>query len=116
MLKSIIESGLPMKPVKVIKMFIYWTFSEVLTACPFSAIHSTQGDVPFVRVWERNDSTSGLHTCKIIPVTGCGGLQSWDNWLTNDAKVVGLMRRPLFIPQEKCWYSFLLVAESTPGT
>jgi hypothetical protein len=30
--------------------------------------------------------------------------------------VVNLTRRPPFTPQEYCWYSFLLQAESTPGS
>jgi hypothetical protein len=38
-----------------------------------------------------------------------------DNRLTDGGKVVSLTRRPLFTPQEGSWYSFLLVAESTPG-
>jgi hypothetical protein len=39
-----------------------------------------------------------------------------DNRLTDDGKVVSPTRRPLFTPQEVCWYSFLLEAESTPGS
>jgi hypothetical protein len=38
-----------------------------------------------------------------------------DNRLTVGSEVVGLTRRPLFIPQNDPWYSFLLEAESTPG-
>jgi hypothetical protein len=38
-----------------------------------------------------------------------------DNRLTDGDEVVGLTRRPSFIPQEDFWYSFLLEAESTPG-
>jgi hypothetical protein len=41
---------------------------------------------------------------------------SLDNWLTDDGKVVSLAHRPPFTPQEHSWYSFLLEAESTPGT
>jgi hypothetical protein len=40
---------------------------------------------------------------------------SLDNRLTDGGKVVSLMRRPPFTPQEDSWYSFLLEAESTPG-
>jgi hypothetical protein len=35
--------------------------------------------------------------------------------LTDGGKVVSLTRLPPFTPQEDSWYSFLLVAESTPG-
>jgi hypothetical protein len=61
---------------------------------------------------------------KAIPVTGREG--PWgcersrlphhlDNRLTDGGKVVSLMRRPRFTPQESSWYSFLLEAESTLG-
>jgi hypothetical protein len=61
---------------------------------------------------------------KAIPETGRGGPQGCkksrlphflDNWLTDGGEVVSLTRRPPFTPQEDSWYSFLLVAESTPG-
>jgi hypothetical protein len=39
-----------------------------------------------------------------------------ENRLTNGGKVVSLTRRPPFTPREDTWYSFLLEAESTPGT
>jgi hypothetical protein len=42
--------------------------------------------------------------------------QYLDNRLTDGGKVVSLMRRPPFTPQEGSWYSFLLETESTPGT
>jgi hypothetical protein len=35
--------------------------------------------------------------------------------LTDGSKVVSPTRRLPFTPQENCWYSFLLEAESTPG-
>jgi hypothetical protein len=38
-----------------------------------------------------------------------------DNRLTDGGEVVSLTLRPPFTPQEDCWYSFLLEAESTPG-
>jgi hypothetical protein len=41
---------------------------------------------------------------------------SLDNRLTDGGKVVSLMRRPPYNPQEYSWYSFLLEAESTPGS
>jgi hypothetical protein len=62
---------------------------------------------------------------KAIPVTGRGGPQGCetsrlphflDNRLTDGAEVVSLTRRPPFSPQEDSWYSFLLEAESTPGS
>jgi hypothetical protein len=61
---------------------------------------------------------------KAIPVTGCEGPQGCvmlrlpcllDSWLTNGTKVVSLMLRQPFTPQEDSWYSFLLQAEETPG-
>jgi hypothetical protein len=30
--------------------------------------------------------------------------------------LLAIMRRPAFTPQEDSWYSFILEAESTPGT
>jgi hypothetical protein len=61
---------------------------------------------------------------KAVPVTGREG--PWgcvksrlpyflDNRLADGGEVVSLTRRPPFTPQEDCWYSFLLEAESTPG-
>jgi hypothetical protein len=56
---------------------------------------------------------------KAIPVTGCGGPYGCetsrlphfvDNRLTDGGKVVNIMRRPPFTPQEYSWYSFLLEA------
>jgi hypothetical protein len=38
-----------------------------------------------------------------------------DNLLTDGGKVVILMRRPRFTPQEDSWYSFLLETVSIPG-
>jgi hypothetical protein len=38
------------------------------------------------------------------------------NRLTDGGEVVSFMHRPPFTPQESSWYSFLLEAESTPGT
>jgi hypothetical protein len=38
-----------------------------------------------------------------------------DSRLTDGGEVVSLTLRPPFTPQEDCWYSFLLEAESTPG-
>jgi hypothetical protein len=35
--------------------------------------------------------------------------------LTDDCDVFSLTRRQPFYPQEDCWYSFLLGAESTSG-
>jgi hypothetical protein len=61
---------------------------------------------------------------KAIPVTGRGGPQGCEtsrlphylnSRLTDGGKVVSLMRRPPFTPQEDSWYSFLLEVESTPG-
>jgi hypothetical protein len=61
---------------------------------------------------------------KVMPVIGCGGPYSCetsrlphflDNRLT-DAGDVSLTRQPPFTPQEDSWYSFLLEAESTPGS
>jgi hypothetical protein len=57
---------------------------------------------------------------KAIPVTDRGG--PWDcetpmlphfldNRLTDGGETVSLTLRPLFIPQEDFWYSFLLEAE-----
>jgi hypothetical protein len=40
---------------------------------------------------------------------------SLDIRLTDDGKVVSLMRRLPFTPQEVSWYSFLLEVELTPG-
>jgi hypothetical protein len=67
----------------------------------------------------------GKAKVKAIPVTGRGGAWSCeksrlphflDNRLTDGGEVVSLRRRPPFAPQEDSWYSFLLEAESTPGT
>jgi hypothetical protein len=64
------------------------------------------------------------HNCKVVPVTdhegpyGCERLRLphlLDNWLTDGGKVVSLMRRPPFNPQEDSWYLFLLESESFPG-
>jgi hypothetical protein len=41
---------------------------------------------------------------------------SLDNRLTDGGEVVSHTRRSLFTTQEYTWYSFLLEAESTPGT
>jgi hypothetical protein len=63
-------------------------------------------------------------SAKAIPVIGHGGPQGCDrsrlphfldNRLTDGSKVVSLMRRLPFNPQEDSWYSFLLEAESTSG-
>jgi hypothetical protein len=62
---------------------------------------------------------------KVIPATGRGG--PWgcerlrlphllDSRLTDGSKVVSLTRRPPFTPQKDSWYSFLLEAESAPGS
>jgi hypothetical protein len=65
-----------------------------------------------------------LSKSKAIPVTGRGGPQGsetsrlphfLDNRLTDGGEVVSLMRRLHPTPQEDCWYSFLLKAESTSG-
>jgi hypothetical protein len=40
---------------------------------------------------------------------------SLENRLTDGGKVVRLMRRPPFTPQDDSWYSFLSEAVSTPG-
>jgi hypothetical protein len=62
---------------------------------------------------------------KTNPVTGHGGPQGCetsriphflDNRLIDGGEVVSLTRRPPFTPQEDSWYSFLLEAESTPGS
>jgi hypothetical protein len=62
---------------------------------------------------------------KAIPVTGRGGPYCFealrfphflDNRLTDGGYIVSLTRRPPFIPQEDSWYTFLLEAESTPGS
>jgi hypothetical protein len=39
-----------------------------------------------------------------------------DNWLTDGGEVINLKRPPPFNPQEDFWYSFLLDAETTPGS
>jgi hypothetical protein len=63
--------------------------------------------------------------CKAIPVTGGGVAYGCempslphflDNRLTDGSEVVSFMRWPPFNPQEDSWYSFLLEAESTPGS
>jgi hypothetical protein len=62
---------------------------------------------------------------KAIPVTGHEG--PWgcetsrlphflDNRLTDGGEDVSLTRRPPDTPQNASWYSFLLDAESTPGS
>jgi hypothetical protein len=38
-----------------------------------------------------------------------------DSRVTDGGEVVGLKRRPPFIPQKESWYSFMLEAESTQG-
>jgi hypothetical protein len=62
---------------------------------------------------------------KAIPVTGCGDSQGCEtsrlphfpyNWFTDDGQFVSLTHRPPFKPQEDSWYSFLLEAESIPGS
>jgi hypothetical protein len=62
---------------------------------------------------------------KAIPVTDRGGPQGCetsrlsyflDNRLTDGGEVVSLTRRRPITPQEDFWYSFLLEAESTPGS
>jgi hypothetical protein len=67
----------------------------------------------------------GKKICKTIPVTDRGGPQSYetsrlpyflDNRLTDGGEVATFSHRPPFTPQEDSWYSFLLEAESTPGT
>jgi hypothetical protein len=60
----------------------------------------------------------GKKKVKSIPVTGREGpygCENLDNRLTDGGKVVSLMRRSPFTPQEDSWYSFLLKTESTPG-
>jgi hypothetical protein len=63
--------------------------------------------------------------CKAIPVTGRGGPKDCetlrlphflDNRFTDGGKVVSLTRRPPFTPRKDFCYSFLLEAESTPGS
>jgi hypothetical protein len=60
-----------------------------------------------------------------VSVTGRGG--PWgsetsrtphflDSRLTDGSEDVSLTRRSAFTPQEDSWYSFLLEAESTPGS
>jgi hypothetical protein len=58
---------------------------------------------------------------KAVPVTGHRGPYDCetsrrshflDNRLTDGGEVVSLTCRPLFIPKEDSWYSFLLEAES----
>jgi hypothetical protein len=39
-----------------------------------------------------------------------------ENRLTDGGEVVSLTRRPPFTPQEDFWYSFLLEAQTAPGT
>jgi hypothetical protein len=68
----------------------------------------------------------GIKKGKAIPVTGRGGSQGCensrlahflDNRLTDGGEVVGPTRRAeALYPQEDSWYSFLLEAESTPGS
>jgi hypothetical protein len=62
---------------------------------------------------------------KSRPEPGRGGPQGYEtstlahflgNRLTDGGEVVSLTRRPLFTPQEDSEYSFLLEAESTPGS
>jgi hypothetical protein len=62
---------------------------------------------------------------KAIPVTGREGPYSCertrlprfvDNRLIDGNEVVSPTRRPPFTPQEDSWFSFLLEAESTPGS
>jgi hypothetical protein len=62
---------------------------------------------------------------KAISVTGRGGPYGCetsrfshflDNFLTDGGEVVSLTRRPHLYPKEDFWYSFLLEAESTPGS
>jgi hypothetical protein len=71
----------------------------------------------------QSDSTK-VKKGKAIPLTGRKGPPGCetsrfphflDNRPTDGGKVVSLMRRPPFTPQEDAWYSFLLEAESTPG-
>jgi hypothetical protein len=72
--------------------------------------------------WNR---TFSLYIYIAIPVTGREGPYGCemsrlphflDNWLMDGGEVVSLMRRPPFTPQADSWYSFLLEAESTPGS
>jgi hypothetical protein len=62
---------------------------------------------------------------KAIPITGRGGPyvcemsrlpHFLDNRLTDGGEVVSLTPPAALYPQENFWYSFLLEAESTPGT
>jgi hypothetical protein len=62
---------------------------------------------------------------KRIPVSGCGDPQGCemlsiqhfsDNQLTDVSEVVSITWQLPFTPQEDSWYSFPLVAESTPGS
>jgi hypothetical protein len=94
----------------------------------------TQTEGQRVRRWDRvplsdSESASGLFTvtmhslrarkCEAVPVPGreTSRLPHFlDNRLTDGGKVVSLTRRPPFTPQEDSWYSFLLEAESTPGS
>jgi hypothetical protein len=72
--------------------------------------------------YTRQFGVGNIHKGKAIPVTGRGGSQGCetsrlphfpDNRLTDCGEVVTLTRRQ---PQEDLWYSFLLDAESTPGS
>jgi hypothetical protein len=75
--------------------------------------------------------TGGHHTLltlikgKAIPVTGRGRPQGCErsrlpqflkNRLTDGGEAVSLKRPGALYPQEDSWYSYLLEAESTPGT
>jgi hypothetical protein len=68
---------------------------------------------------------SDIKKGEAIPVTGLGGPHGCEtsrlphfleNPLTDGGEVVSLTLRPYLYPQDNSWYSFLLKAESTPGT
>jgi hypothetical protein len=82
----------------------------LLSSQTSTRIHSvTSQKILFVIATSVRTPQKGKKKGKIIPVTGLGG--PWggersrlphflDNWLTDGGKVVSLMRRPPFIPQE----------------
>jgi hypothetical protein len=68
---------------------------------------------------------SDIKNCITISVTGREGPWGYEtsrlphflhNRLTDGGEVVSLTHRSPFTPQEDSWYSFLLEAESNPGS
>jgi hypothetical protein len=107
------------RQVRPMKYIVYWVVPRRL-----NFISRRFGYRFYLHMWIDVHDNSDRKKCKAIPLEAWRGLEGSRNlrfpeFLTkaqDDGKFVNLTHRPNLPPRKYSWYSFLLEAESTPGT